>query len=138
MSKSNGSVRKTWKKAATLDRLDEVDGVVVPGGFGYRGIEGKFVAARYAREHKVPYLGLCLGMQVMCIELARHIFDSDEPNSTEFDISTEYPIIDLMPDQRDIADMGGTMRLGIYPCQLAPDTRAARSLCHAGIWHCRA
>ncbi|MCC6166470.1 MAG: CTP synthase [Caldilineaceae bacterium] len=113
------------EKGRNLHRLAEVDGIVVPGGFGYRGIEGKIVAARYAREHQIPYLGLCLGMQVMCIELARQVFNSDEPNSTEFDLSTEYPIIDLMPDQRDIADMGGTMRLGIYPCHLRPGTRAA-------------
>ena len=98
---------------------------MVPGGFGYRGIEGKIVAARYAREQQVPYLGLCLGMQVMVIELARHALGSDEPNSTEFDLNTQYPVIDLMPDQRDIADMGGTMRLGLYPCQLVPGTRAA-------------
>jgi CTP synthase len=115
------------EKGRNLHLLEGVDGIVVPGGFGYRGIEGKIVAARYARTHRVPYLGLCLGMQVMCIELARTIFHSDEPNSTEFDISTEYPVIDLMPDQRDIADMGGTMRLGIYPCRLKPDTRAAKA-----------
>ena len=113
------------EKGRNLDRLETVDGIVVPGGFGYRGIEGKIVAAHYAREHKVPYLGLCLGMQVMCIELARQIFHSDSPNSTEFDIATKYPIIDLMPDQRDIADMGGTMRLGIYPCHLKSGTQAA-------------
>jgi CTP synthase len=120
------------EKGRGLQRLEQVDGIVVPGGFGYRGIEGKIVAARHARLHKVPYLGLCLGMQVMCIELARQVFDSDEPNSTEFDISTEYPIIDLMPDQRDIADMGGTMRLGSYPCQLQPGTRAAAAYSAAG------
>lgn len=108
-----------------LERFETVDGIVVPGGFGYRGIEGKIVAARYAREHQVPYLGLCLGMQVMCIEFARHVLGSDRPNSTEFDPHTPYPIIDLMPDQRDITDMGGTMRLGAYPCQLQPGTRAA-------------
>ncbi|NJN83555.1 MAG: CTP synthase [Caldilineaceae bacterium] len=113
------------EKGRNLNAFDHVQGIVVPGGFGYRGIEGKVVAARYAREHKTPYLGLCLGMQVMCIELAREIFQSDEPNSTEFDISCEYPIIDLMPDQRDIADMGGTMRLGTYDCQLIPGTAAA-------------
>lgn len=113
------------EKGRNLLRLEAVDGIVVPGGFGYRGIEGKIMAARFAREHKVPYLGLCLGMQVMCIELARHVFHSDNPNSTEFDISTKYPIIDLMPDQRDIADMGGTMRLGIYPCHLKAGTQAA-------------
>jgi CTP synthase len=106
-------------------RLGSVDGIVVPGGFGYRGIEGKIVAARYAREHQVPYLGLCLGMQVMCIEFARHVTGSDRPNSTEFDPHTNYPVIDLMPDQRGIADMGGTMRLGAYPCVLQAGTHAA-------------
>jgi len=105
--------------------MAQVDGIVVPGGFGYRGIEGKIVAARYARENKVPYLGLCLGMQVMVIELARHALNSDEPNSTEFDIATKYPVIDLMPEQQAISAMGGTMRLGIYPCHLVPGTRAA-------------
>lgn len=104
-----------------------MDGIVVPGGFGYRGIEGKINAARYAREQKVPYLGLCLGMQVMCIEFARHLYGTDEPNSTEFDINTEYPIIDWMPEQRDIADMGGTMRLGVYKCILTPETHAAEA-----------
>jgi len=113
------------EKGQELDRLDSVAGIVVPGGFGYRGIEGKIVAARYAREHKKPYLGLCLGMQVMVIELARHALGSDEPNSTEFNISTRYPVIDLLPEQRAISDVGGTMRLGIYPCRLVPDTKAA-------------
>jgi CTP synthase len=107
-----------------LDRLDAVDGIVVPGGFGYRGIDGKIVAARYARERRVPYLGLCLGMQVMCIELARAVLNSDEPNSTEFDMTTKHPVIDLLPEQRSIADLGGTMRLGAYPCLLMPGTRA--------------
>lgn len=120
------------EKGREISRLETVDGIVVPGGFGYRGIEGKIVAARFAREHNVPYLGLCLGMQVMCIEKARAYFDSDEPNSTEFDISTEYPIIDLMPDQRDIADMGGTMRLGTYPCQLEPDSKAGHAYMSQG------
>ncbi|HLF24773.1 MAG TPA: CTP synthase [Anaerolineae bacterium] len=113
------------EKGRGLERLARAHGIVVPGGFGYRGIEGKIVAARYAREHKVPYLGLCLGMQVMCIELARHVQRTDGPNSTEFDHHTSFPIIDLMPEQRDIADMGGTMRLGSYPCALVPGTRAA-------------
>ena len=113
------------ERGKELGRLDSVAGIVVPGGFGYRGIEGKVVAARYAREHKKPYLGLCLGMQVMVIELARYALGSDEPNSTEFDISTRYPVIDLMPEQRAISDLGGTMRLGIYPCHLVPETKAA-------------
>jgi CTP synthase len=113
------------EKGRGLDSLYQVAGIVVPGGFGYRGIEGKIMAAKYAREHNKPYLGLCLGMQVMVIELARHAVGNDEPNSTEFDHSTAYPVIDLMPDQRAISDMGGTMRLGIYPCQLVPGTKAA-------------
>jgi CTP synthase len=108
-----------------VDRLQGVDGILVPGGFGERGIEGKIAAARYARERQVPYLGLCLGMQVMVIDLARQSLGSDEPNSTEFDLNTKYPVIDLMPDQRDIAEMGGTMRLGLYPCRLLPGTQAA-------------
>jgi CTP synthase len=112
------------ERGRALDRLAQVDGIVVPGGFGYRGIEGKVVAARFARQNHVPYLGLCLGMQVMAIELARYVFDSDEPNSAEFDRSTKYPVIDLMPEQRDIADVGGTMRLGIYPCRLVEGTKA--------------
>lgn len=110
---------KGWEHFPTLD------GIVVPGGFGYRGIEGKIMAARWARKHQVPYLGLCLGMQVMCIEFARHLLQSDEPNSTEFDANTEHPIISLMPDQHEMTDMGGTMRLGAYPCQLVPETKAA-------------
>ncbi|MGH2536651.1 MAG: CTP synthase, partial [Candidatus Promineifilaceae bacterium] len=113
------------EKGKGSEALEGVDGVVVPGGFGYRGIEGKIVAARWARENKAPYLGLCLGMQVMCIELARDIFGSDEPNSTEFDSKTQHPIISLMPDQHGLSDMGGTMRLGIYPCHLKPGTKAA-------------
>ncbi|MER3400150.1 MAG: CTP synthase [Thermoflexus sp.] len=109
------------------DRLERAHGIVVPGGFGYRGIEGKILAARYARERKVPYLGLCLGMQVMVIELARHVLGSDEPNSTEFNPHTRYPVIDLLPEQRDITDLGGTMRLGAYPCVLVPGTKAAQA-----------
>ncbi|RME85771.1 MAG: CTP synthase [Caldilineae bacterium] len=112
------------EKGRGLERLEAVDGIVVPGGFGYRGIEGKIVAANFARRNRVPYLGLCLGMQVMCIEFARYVFDSDKPNSTEFDPTTPYPVIDLMADQRDVIDMGGTMRLGLYPCRLQPGTRA--------------
>ncbi len=121
------------EKGRGLDRLAKVHGIVVPGGFGYRGIEGKIIAARHARENKVPYLGLCLGMQVMCIELARAIDGSDEPNSTEFDHSTSFPIIDLLPEQRDMADLGGTMRLGAYPCALVPGTRAANAYRSAAV-----
>lgn len=112
------------ERGRSLDRLRQADGIVVPGGFGYRGIEGKIEAARIAREERIPYLGLCLGMQVMCIELARHALGSDEPNSTEFDPHTKHPVISLMPDQHAVAGLGGTMRLGSYPCVLQPDTLA--------------
>jgi len=124
------SVEITWisseelEQGRGLEAFAAVDGIVVPGGFGYRGIEGKIVAARYARQHNIPYLGLCLGMQVMCIEFARHVLGDERANSTEFDPDTPHPVIDLMPDQRDIEDMGGTMRLGAYPCQLQPGTHA--------------
>ena len=123
---------ESLEKGRELERLERLDGILVPGGFGYRGIEGKIVAARFARTRNVPYLGLCLGMQVLCIEFARTVLESEEPNSTEFDISTEMPVIDLMPEQRDIADMGGTMRLGIYPCQLLPDSKAGAAYAAAG------
>lgn len=109
------------------DRLRGVAGVVVPGGFGERGIEGKVDTARWARKNDVPYLGLCLGLQVMIVELARHAVGTDEPNSTEFDSRTEYPVIDLMREQRSIVEKGGTMRLGLYPCQLVPGTKAAEA-----------
>ena len=104
--------------------LANVHGVIVPGGFGERGIEGKINAARYAREQGVPYLGLCLGMQVMVVEIARKAFGSDAPNSTEFDRNTPYPVISLLEEQRGVREMGGTMRLGAYPCRLVPGTKA--------------
>ncbi|MFQ6000070.1 MAG: CTP synthase [Anaerolineae bacterium] len=115
------------EKGRGWERLDEVGGIVIPGGFDVRGIEGKIKACRYAREKKVPYLGLCLGMQVMIIELARHALGSEEPNSTEFDPQTRYPVIDLLPEQRGISEMGGTMRLGAYPCRVLPDTLAFKA-----------
>ncbi len=110
-----------------FERLERADGIVVPGGFGERGIEGKILAARFARVRQVPYLGLCLGMQVMCVELARFALESADPNSTEFNPGTRHPVIDLMPSQRSISEMGGTMRLGRYPCQLTPGSVAARA-----------
>jgi len=115
------------EKGKGLDELQELDGIVVPGGFGYRGIEGKIITAQFARENKIPYLGLCLGMQVMCIEFARHVLGMEDANSFEFDQSTPHPIIDLMLEQRAITDMGGTMRLGEYPCVLRPNSLAARA-----------
>jgi CTP synthase len=104
--------------------LERADGVLVPGGFGGRGIEGKIAAARFARERGVPYLGICLGMQVAVSEFARHVCDMDGANSTEFDPETPYPVIDLLPEQKEVSDMGGTMRLGADPVKLHDDTRA--------------
>lgn len=107
--------------------LENADGIVVPGGFGKRGTEGKIATARFARENKVPYLGLCLGMQLMVVEFARFILKDESANSTEFDPNTKYPVIDLLPDQREITDMGGTMRLGLYPCKIMDHTIAAKA-----------
>ncbi|HEY5671126.1 MAG TPA: CTP synthase [Anaerolineales bacterium] len=126
-------VEISWVHSAELEKgrswemVRNADGIIVPGGFGSRGIEGKIQAAHYARENKIPYLGLCLGMQLMVIEFARHVLGKEEVNSTEFDRSTPYPAIDLMPDQKSISDMGGTMRLGLYPCQLQPGSIAAKA-----------
>ena len=122
-----------WVHSADLEKdkgwdvIQSADGILVPGGFGSRGIEGKIMASRYARERKVPYLGLCLGMQVMCIDFARGVLNHEDANSSEFDRATEYPVIDLMLDQRSITDMGGTMRLGLYPCELQPGSKAAEA-----------
>jgi CTP synthase len=103
--------------------LAEMDGILVPGGFGIRGIEGKIRAACYARENLVPYFGICLGMQVAVAEFARHVAGLPGANSAEFDPVTEHPVIDLMLDQQDVEDMGGSMRLGTYPCKVIPDTK---------------
>ena len=109
------------------DKLGQVQGIIVPGGFGYRGIEGMVKSAKFAREREVPYLGLCLGMQIMVIEFGRHVFGTDKVNSTEFDVSSAYPVIDLLPDQQGVVQKGGTMRLGTYPCHLVKGTMAARA-----------
>jgi CTP synthase len=110
-----------------INLLKSAQGIIVPGGFGYRGIEGMIAAANYARQNSIPYLGLCLGMQVMVIEFGRYAFNSKEANSTEFDPNTPYPVIDLLPEQHEVTDMGGTMRLGTYPCHLVPMTQAANA-----------
>ena len=107
------------------DRLRDLDGLVIPGGFGERGSEGKIAAARYSRENQIPCLGLCLGLQVMTIEFARNVLGLAGANSTEFDAKTPHPVIDLMEGQRDITEMGGTMRLGTYPAKLAQDSIVA-------------
>ena len=119
-----------WVDAETLSReeararLAEADGVLIPGGFGIRGIEGKIAAARFARENGVPYLGVCLGMQVAVVEFARHVVGLDGANSSEFDPETPYPVIDLLPEQKEVEDMGGTMRLGSDPVKLVDGSRA--------------
>lgn len=123
------------EKGKGWDDLEKVDGIVVPGGFGERGVEGMILAARYARERKIPYLGLCLGMQVMCIEFARNVLELEDANSSEFGTHTTNPVIDLMNDQRTITDLGGTMRLGTYPCRLQPDSLAARAYGNAKEIH---
>ena len=107
--------------------LDGLDGIVVPGGFGERGIEGMVAAVRHSREHELPTLGLCLGLQVMVVEYARDVAGLDGANSHEFDPSTAYPVIDLMDDQHDVVDLGGTMRLGVYVACLEPGSRVAEA-----------
>jgi CTP synthase len=107
----------------SLRKLDDVDGILIPGGFGGRGIEGKIAAARVARERQIPYLGICLGMQVAVAEFARHVAGMEGANSTEFDIETPHPVIDLLPEQKEVADLGGTMRLGADPIKLHGGSR---------------
>jgi CTP synthase len=125
-------VKVRWIRSEHLERIEPEDvagelagvsGVLVPGGFGYRGVEGKVRAIRWARANRIPYLGLCLGLQCAVIEFARHALDTEDANSTEFNVFTEHPVIDLMPDQTDVSDKGGTMRLGLYPARLEQGTR---------------
>jgi CTP synthase len=124
------SVRVRWLDAEGMSLeeaavvLEEVDGVLVPGGFGSRGWEGKILACRVARERGVPYLGICLGMHVAVSEFARHVLGLDGANSTEMDPETPYPVIDLLPEQKEVEDLGGTMRLGAQAVEVAAGTRA--------------
>jgi CTP synthase len=104
--------------------LSDVDGILVPGGFGDRGVEGKITTIKYARENKVPFLGICLGMQLASVEFARNVLGHKDANSAEINPETNYPIIDLLPEQKDIEDLGGTLRLGIFPCKLEEGTKA--------------
>lgn len=121
---SNADVKIRWVNAEEITdenvakELAGVNGILVPGGFGDRGIEGKVSAIRYARESKIPFFGICLGMQVAVIEYARSVLGFKDANSSEINPSTHYPVIDLLPEQKDVEDMGGTMRLGLYPCKL--------------------
>ncbi len=127
-----GRVRIEWVDSEHLEdpdsaaaaQLAAADGILIPGGFGGRGIEGKIAAAQIARERGIPYLGICLGMQVAVAEFARHVAGMEGANSTEFDLETPYPVIDLLPEQKEVADLGGTMRLGADPIKLHDGTRA--------------
>lgn len=129
---NSSEVKIKWVNSEYLDNenieshLLNVDGILVPGGFGDRGIEGKVLAVTYARENKVPYFGICLGMQMAVIEFARNVLNFKNAHSSEFNSKTEYPVIDLMPEQRDIDEMGGTMRLGLYPCKLKEGSMASQ------------
>ena len=116
------------------DALTGCKGILVPGGFGDRGIEGMILAAQYARENRIPYLGICLGMQIAVIEFARHVAGWSDAHSAEFDSATAHPVIDLMPDQVGVTAKGGTMRLGKYPCQLTAGTRAQAAYGQSEIW----
>jgi len=124
------SIDMRWINAEFLESQEDLEplfrdvhGILIPGGFGIRGIEGKIRAIQYARENKIPYLGLCLGMQTAVIEFARNILHLENANSSEFDPDTKYPVIDLMQDQNSVVDKGGTMRLGAYPCKIKRDTK---------------
>ena len=127
------SIQVNWVRAEDVEEqgadslLNSVEGIVVPGGFGPRGVEGMIQTVQYARDNDVPYLGLCLGMQVMVIEVARHLLGKEAANSTEFDADTPDSVIDLMPDQRGVTQMGGTMRLGVYPCRVMEGSWAERA-----------
>jgi len=129
----NRGINLSWVSSEALEKdggealLRSAQGIIVPGGFGIRGIEGMIKAASYARNNKIPYLGLCLGMHVMVIEFARYALNSPKPNSTEFDTTTPYPVIDLLPSQRNIENKGATMRLGNYPCKLVESSHAANA-----------
>ncbi len=127
---SRATVNIKWVDAEEVNEsnleetFSDVAGILVPGGFGSRGVEGKILAAQYAREHNVPYLGLCLGMQVAIIEFARHVCGFNDAHSVELDPNTTHPVIALMPDQNGVEDIGGTLRLGSYPCALDPASKA--------------
>lgn len=131
-------VKINWINASDVteenvhETLKDSDGILVPGGFGDRGIEGKILAAKYARENNIPYLGICLGMQIAVIEFARDVLGMKDANSSEINPETKFPVIDLMPEQKDIDELGGTMRLGVYPCKLS-EASIARGLYNEGL-----
>jgi len=128
---NESAVNIKWIDSETLidnqnfaEQFQGIDGILVPGGFGVRGIEGMIIAIRYAHENNIPFFGLCLGMQCMVIEFARHVANLKNANSSEFDPETPHPVIDLMLDQQDKSNLGGTMRLGLYPCVLKMNTKS--------------
>jgi CTP synthase len=121
-------------RGTARELLENADGILIPGGFGGRGIEGKIVAARVAREQCIPYLGICLGMQIAVAEFARHVAGMEGANSTEFDIETPYPVIDLLPEQKEVADLGGTMRLGADPIKLHDASRVREAYGEAVVY----
>jgi CTP synthase len=127
---NNAKVRLVWIDTESLsianlaERFGQCHGILVCPGFGERGIEGKILAARHARETGMPYFGICLGMQVATIEFARHVCGMKGAHSTEFDPKTPHPVIDYLPEQRNVSNLGGTMRLGAYPCIISPGTKA--------------
>ena len=126
----DSDVEIDWVNAAELteenvaESLKHADGIIVPGGFGDRGVEGKITAIKYARENNIPFLGICLGMQLASVEFARNVLGFQDAHSTEFDADTKHPIISILPEQEDIEDMGGTLRLGLYPCKLKEGSKA--------------
>ncbi len=132
-SENGCEVEIRWVQAEDVERLGAeaclsgADGVLIPGGFGDRGIEGKVTAIRYAREKRIPFLGICLGMHCATIEFARHVCGWQDAHSTEFSAATTHPVIDLLPEQRDIEELGGSMRLGLYPCRLETDSFSQRA-----------
>ena len=134
-------VEVDWVDSETLDdpdnareRLSMADGILIPGGFGGRGVEGKIRAAQIAREERIPYLGICLGMHVAVSEFARHVVGLDGANSTEMDPETPFPVIDLLPEQKEIEDLGGTMRLGAQAVEVAEATRARDAYGEPVVW----
>ncbi|GAA0436195.1 CTP synthase (glutamine hydrolyzing) [Lentibacillus halophilus] len=122
-------------KETIKQELATMDGILVPGGFGDRGIDGKIEAIRYARENRIPFLGICLGMQLATVEYARNVLGLEGAHSAEIDPATPHPVIDLLPEQKNISELGGTLRLGVYPCQLIADTKTAQAYGEADLVH---
>ena len=127
---NDASVNIKWINAEEVNRNNvielfaDVDGILVPGGFGDRGVEGKIESIKFARENDIPFLGICLGMQAAVIEFARNVLGFEGADSSEINPETKYPVIDLMPEQKDVEDLGGTMRLGVYPCKISQDSKS--------------